>query len=297
LSSRGGLNALTVEGPKSAKKPAFTKVVKESLKSIILSGESQLGKYVSHRTLYFYGFLTGWNERIFSIELVPIFYFLIWSVVLFALKETSYGLLYLFSALIILVYFIFLHTLISTWDRIRHYFIRLARKQNGIDNMTLEDVRSLLNYTKKVFGVKTKITAEDAIVFNPDKLRKGLVANKRWRFSLNVVVILSLFLFTGAGIFGAVKGTDFLVWLGVWWYLVLIPLIPIIIASTGMILTKNEIRKLINHIPEDDFVGVLKILSEFEILGGTKSQSKNVFLFRFNKLFNISKSEISCKFC
>ncbi|MHA1737517.1 MAG: hypothetical protein ACTSXA_11385 [Candidatus Heimdallarchaeota archaeon] len=275
MSSRGGLNALTVEGPKSAKKPAFTKVVKESLKSIILSGESQLGKYVSHRTLYFYGFLTGWNERIFSIELVPIFYFLIWSVVLFALKETSYGLLYLFSALIILVYFIFLHTLISTWDRIRHYFIRLARKQNGIDNMTLEDVRSLLNYTKKVFGVKTKITAEDAIVFNPDKLRKGLVANKRWRFSLNVVVILSLFLFTGAGIFGAVKGTDFLVWLGVWWYLVLIPLIPIIIASTGMILTKNEIRKLINHIPEDDFVGVLKILSEFEILGGTKSQSKN----------------------
>ncbi|MHA1186554.1 MAG: hypothetical protein ACTSSK_06700, partial [Candidatus Heimdallarchaeota archaeon] len=256
MSSRGGLNALTVEGPKSAKKPAFTKVVKESLKSIILSGESQL---------------TGWNERIFSIELVPIFYFLIWSVVLFALKETSYGLLYLFSALIILVYFIFLHTLISTWDRIRHYFIRLARKQNGIDNMTLEDVRSLLNYTKKVFGVKTKITAEDAIVFNPDKLRKGLVANKRWRFSLNVVVILSLFLFTGAGIFGAVKGTDFLVWLGVWWYLVLIPLIPIIIASTGMILTKNEIRKLINHIPEDDFVGVLKILSEFEILGGTKS--------------------------
>jgi len=275
LSSRGGLNALTVEGPKSAKKPAFTKVVKESLKSIILSGESQLGKYVSHRTLYFYGFLTGWNERIFSIELVPIFYFLIWSIVLFALKETSYGLLYLFSALIILIYFIFLHTLISTWDRIRHYFIRLARKQNGIDNMTLEDVRSLLNYTKKVFGVKTKITAEDAIVFNPDKLRKGLVANKRWRFSLNVVVILSLFLFTGAGIFGAVKGTDFLVWLGVWWYLVLIPLIPIIIASTGMILTKNEIRKLINHIPEDDFVGVLKILSEFEILGGTKSQSKN----------------------
>ncbi|MHA1243687.1 MAG: hypothetical protein ACTSPK_05180 [Candidatus Heimdallarchaeota archaeon] len=275
MSSRGGLNALTVEGPKSAKKPAFTKVVKESLKSIILSGESQLGKYVSHRTLYFYGFLTGWNERIFSIELVPIFYFLIWSIVLFALKETSYGLLYLFSALIILIYFIFLHTLISTWDRIRHYFIRLARKQNGIDNMTLEDVRSLLNYTKKVFGVKTKITAEDAIVFNPDKLRKGLVANKRWRFSLNVVVILSLFLFTGAGIFGAVKGTDFLVWLGVWWYLVLIPLIPIIIASTGMILTKNEIRKLINHIPEDDFVGVLKILSEFEILGGTKSQSKN----------------------
>ena len=275
MSGRGGLNALTVEGPKSAKKPAFTKVVKESLKSIILSGESQLGKYVSHRTLYFYGFLTGWNDRIFSIELVPIFYFLIWSIVLFALKETSYGLLYLFSGLIILIYFIFLHTLISTWDRIRHYFIRLARKQNGIENMTLEDVRSLLNYTKKVFGVKSKITAEDAIVFNPDKLRKGLIANKRWRFSLNVEVILSLFLFTGAGIFGAVKGTDFLEWLGVWWYLVLIPLIPIIITSTGMILTKNEIRKLINHIPEDDFVGVLKILSEFEILGGTKSQSKN----------------------
>ncbi len=275
MSSRGGLNALTVEGPKSAKKPAFTKVVKESLKSIILSGESQLGKYVSHRTLYFYGFLTGWNDRIFSLELVPIFYFLIWSIVLFALKETSYGLLYLFSGLIILIYFIFLHTLISTWDRIRHYFIRLARKQNGIDNMTLEDVRSLLNYTKKVFGVKSKITAEDAIVFNPDKLRKGLIANKRWRFSLNAVVILSLFLFTGAGIFGAVKGTDFLEWLGIWWYLVLIPLIPIIITSTGMILTKNEIRKLINHIPEDDFVGVLKILSEFEILGGTKSQSKN----------------------
>ena len=136
--------------------------------------------------------------------------------------------------------------------------------------MTLEDVRSLLNYTKKIFGVKSKITAEDTIAFNPDKLRKGLIANRRWRFSLNVVVILSLFLFTGAGIFGAVNSINLITWLSDWWYLVLIPIIPIIVTSTGMIITKNEIRKLINHIPEDDFVGVLKILSEFEILGGTK---------------------------
>ena len=90
---------------------------------------------------------------------------------------------------------------------------------------------------------------------------------------MNVVVILSLFLFTGAGIFGAVEDINLLNWLGDWWYLVLIPFIPIIITSTGMIVTKNEIRKLINHIPEDDFVGVLKILSEFEILGGTKEHS------------------------
>ena len=274
MSSRGGLNALTVEGPKSAKKPAFTKVVKESLKSIILSGESQLSRYVSHRTLYFYGFLTGWNERIFSLELIPLFYFLIWSIILFALKNVSYGLLYLISGLFILVYFILLHTAISSWDRIKHYFIRLARKQKGIENMTLEDVRLLLNYTKKIFGVKSGITTEDTMEFNPEKLRKGLIKNKRWRFSLNVVVITSLLSFTGTGIIGVINNVNMLVWLSNWWFLVLIPLIPIIIISTGMIVTKNEIRKLINHIPDDNFIDVLRILNEFEILGGSKSKTK-----------------------
>lgn len=272
MSGRGGLSSLNVEGQKSAKKPAFTKVVKESLKSIILSGESQLSRYVSHRALYFYGFLTGWNERIFSMELIPIFYFLIWSIVLFALNYTSYGILYLLSGLIILIYFILLHTIISTWDKIKHYFIRLARNRKGIDNMNLEDVRLLLNYTKDVFGVKSKIATGDAMEFDPDKLRKGLTKNRAWRFSLNAVVILSLLTFTGAGIFGAINNINLLVWLGNWWYLVFIPLIPIIISSTGMIVTKNEIRKLINHIPDDDFIAVLKILNEFEILGGTKSK-------------------------
>jgi len=137
--------------------------------------------------------------------------------------------------------------------------------------MTLEDVRMLMNYTKKIFGVKSKISVEDALEFNPEKLRKGLIKNKRWRFSLNVVVILSLLSITGAGVFGAINGINLLVWLSIWWYLILIPLIPIIIISTGMTVTKNEIRKLINHIPDDDFIDVLKILNEFEILGGAKS--------------------------
>jgi hypothetical protein len=123
--------------------------------------------------------------------------------------------------------------------------------------------------------VKSKIEAEDTIAFNPEKLRKGLIANKRWRFSLNIVVIFSLLSITGAGIFGVIRDINLVTWLGEWWYLLLIPLIPIIITGTGMIITKNNIRELINHIPDDDFIGVLKILNEFEILGGTKSESKD----------------------
>ncbi len=244
--------------------------MKESLKSIILSGESQLDKFVSHRVLYFLGFLTGWDPRIFSIELLPISYFLIWSIVLFALNEIYFALIFLISGFLIFIYFILLHTVISSWDRIRRWLIRKARKRGGVKNLTLEDIKFLLIYTRKVFGVKTEVASQNGKPFSEENLRKLLQHHKYWQKILTVLVIFVLFILTGLGIYGVVIEANILNWLKDWWYFIPALFSIILIGIIGLVISKSKIRATINNIPTDKFDEVLRILNDFEVFGGKK---------------------------
>ncbi|MFW9921674.1 MAG: hypothetical protein ACFFDW_00095 [Candidatus Thorarchaeota archaeon] len=269
MSSRGGINTLNGEQSKSAK-PVFTKIVKESLKSIILSGESELEKFVSHRILYFFGFLTGWNPKIFSLEILPISYFFIWSIVLFALKEIAFGVLFLVSAMIVFLYFILLHSVISAWDRIRHWFIKRAIKRGGISNMNLDDIRFLLVYTRKIFGVKTSIEETSEKELNIEKFRYDLIAHRNWQRGINISVILTMILVTGIGIYGFIIEANILDWLCDWWFIIIILLFPTVICAIGTTIYRGIIRQTVNDIPADKFEEILKILNEFQIFGGKK---------------------------
>lgn len=242
--------------------------MKESLKSIILSGESQLDKFVSHRVLYFLGFLTGWDSRIFSLELLPIGYFLIWSIVLFALNEIQFALLFLISGLIIFIYFILLHTVISSWDRIKHWLIRRAQKRGGVKNMTLEDIKFLLIFTRKVFGVKTEVTSKNDKPFDSDNLRKTLLHHKNWQKVLTLLVIFVLICLTGLGIYGVIEEVSILEWLTDWWYIIPALFSIILIGIIGLVISKAKIRATINSIPTEKFDEVLRILNEYEVFGG-----------------------------
>ena len=268
MSSRGGIIALTSDRSISAKKPVFTKIVKESLKSIILSGESDLDKFVSHRILYILGFLTGWNSKIFSLEILPIAYFFIWSIVLFALKEINFALLFLFSAFVVFLYFILLHSAISSWSRIRHWFIARAIKRGGINNMTLEDIKFLLIYTRKVFGVKSEVEEHKIKEFDADKMRLSLKIHKRWQQTLTASVILTVLAISAAGIYGFIIEANIWDVFTQWWYLFLISLIPIFVCIIGTIVSKYLIKDNINKIPAEKFDEVLKILNEYEVFGG-----------------------------
>jgi len=244
--------------------------VKESLKSIILSGESELDKFVSHRALYFLGFLTGWNARIFSVELLPIGYFLIWSIVLFALNEIQFALLFLISGLIIFIYFILLHTVISSWDRIKHWLIRRAQKRGGVKNMTLEDIKFLLIFTRKVFGVKAEVTAKSDKPFDSENLRKMLLRHKKWQKILTALVIFVLLSLTGLGVYGVVVETNILDWLKDWWYFIPAFFSIIFVGIIGLVISKTKIRHTVNTIPLDKFDEVLRILNDYEVFGGKK---------------------------
>lgn len=270
MSSRGGIVALTNEQSKSAKKPVFTEIVKESLKSIILSGESDLNGFVSHHILYLFGYLTGWNPRIFSLEILPICYFLIWTIVLFTLNEITFALLFLISGTLIFIYFILLHSVISSWDRIKHWFINRARKRGGIKNMTLEDIKYLLIFTRKVFGVKSTLDETKIKEYDPYRMRLLLLRNKRWQHTLTLLVILTVLAITGAGIYGVVINEDIINILSDWWYLFLISILPILVGIIGTIISKYKIRENINTIPQENFEDVLQILNEFEVFGGKK---------------------------
>ncbi|NHJ85050.1 MAG: hypothetical protein FK734_06280 [Asgard group archaeon] len=259
---------------KSAKTPVSTKVVKESLKSIILSGESDLKRYVSHRFLYIFGFLTGWHPKIFSLELLPLIYFLGWAVVLYGLREYIYATFFVVAFAILFIYFLLLHSIISSWDRIKRWFIKRARKQGGIEQMTLEDIRFLLIFTRKVFRVKPSISSGEEVEFNPSELRLNLIRNKRWLFSLNITIIITLLALTASGIYGAIMNVDFLSWLWNWWYIILIAIIPSIFMIICLAISKGKIRMTINNVPADDFEEVLKVLNEFEIFGA-KSNKNN----------------------
>ncbi|MCE7744710.1 MAG: hypothetical protein GPJ52_06205 [Candidatus Heimdallarchaeota archaeon] len=267
MSSRGGIIALNGEQSQSAKTPVSTKVVKESLKSIILSGESDLNKFVSHRILYILGFVTGWNARIFSLEFLPLLYFFIWAIVMFGLRENHFGYMFLIADVIILIYFLFLHSVISAWDRIKKWFINRARKQGGIENMTLVDIKYLLIYTRKVFGVKYEISEEVTTDFNPIAFRKLLKSHKAWQYALNVSVIFELIIITGLGVYAFILDLDVLSWIINWWYFIFVILIPIFIIVICLSITKSKIKSVINTIPEEKFEEILRVLNDFEVFG------------------------------
>ncbi len=273
MPSRGGINELNNKHSNSAKTPVSTKVVKESLKSIILSGENELDKFVSHRILYIFGFLTGWNTSVFSLELIPVVYFFIWAIVLFGLREVQFGLLFLVSDFVIVFYFLLLHTVISSWSKIKHWFIKKAKKRNGIANMTLEDIKYLLIYTRKIFGVKATIPAKVETKFDPKILRKSLNANKKWQFALNITVIVELMIITGGGVYGFIQKIDILEWFVIWWYLIFVFIIPIIILIVGLVVSKAKINSYINIISEENFDEVLRVLNDFEVFGGKPAKN------------------------
>ena len=267
MSSRGGIIALNGEQSQSAKIPVSTKVVKESLKSIILSGESDLEKFVSHRILYILGFVTGWNARIFSLEFLPLLYFLIWAIVMFGLRENEFGYMFLIADVIVLIYFLFLHSVISVWDRIKKWFINRARKQGGIENMTLVDIKYLLIYTRQVFGVKHEISEEATNDFDPIAFRKLLRSHKAWQYALNASVIFELIIITGLGVYAFILKAEILTWIIDWWYFIFIFLLPILIIIICLSITKSKIKKIINIIPDDKFEEILRVLNDFEVFG------------------------------
>ena len=63
--------------------------------------------------------------------------------------------------------------------------------------MTLEDIKYLLIYTRRVFGVKASIPARTETEFDPKVLHKYLRKNKSWQFGLNITIILDLMIITG----------------------------------------------------------------------------------------------------
>ncbi|NHJ47115.1 MAG: hypothetical protein FK733_04935 [Asgard group archaeon] len=268
MSSRGGLSALNDNNSKTTKIPVSTKVVEQSLKKIILSGESALDKYISHRILYIFGFISGWNPRVVSLEFLPIAYFFTWAIILFALQENQYAYLFLGSGIGILLYFILLHAFFSSWDRIKRWLIKRARKRGGISNLTLEDVKYLMIYTRKVFGVRAVVPQKSDITFNPDKFRQLLKSNNAWRFTLNVTIIIELLAITGGGVYLFLYELDIINWLSDNWFYLFILLVPILVVIVGLVITRERIREIINSIPVEKFDEVLYILNEFKIYGG-----------------------------
>jgi hypothetical protein len=233
-----------------------------------LSGESALDKYISHRFLYLIGFINGWNPRVFSIEFLPILYFFLWAIIMFALRENEFAYMFLISATIVLIYFIILHAFISSWDRIKRWLIKRARKRGGVTNLTLDDVKYLLIYTRKIFGVEATINENPSIDFNPDDLRDLLTKNKKWQFALNISIIIELILLTGGGIIGFLLNMNMINILTDYWYYLFIFFIPIITIVIGLIISKQKIKEMINNISVEKIDEVLYILNEFQLYGG-----------------------------
>jgi hypothetical protein len=176
--------------------------------------------------------------------------------------------LFLGSGVVILVYFILLHSLFSSWDKIKRWLIKRAQKRGGISNLTLEDVKYLMIYTRKVFGVRAVVPQKPEIAFNPEKLRKLLRANRQWRFVMNITIFIELFIITGGGVYLFLYALDILSWLSVYWYYLFIFLVPILIVIIGLVISRERIREIINNIPIEKFDEVLYILNEFKIYGG-----------------------------
>ncbi|MHA1212804.1 MAG: hypothetical protein ACTSSH_10115 [Candidatus Heimdallarchaeota archaeon] len=193
------------------------------------------------------------------------------QIVLFALQAIEFAIMFLVAGLVIFLYFLLLHTVISTWDRIKRWFIKRARKSGGVSKMTLQDVKMLLIYTRKIFGVKATLAVKSKKEFRLDDLRKQLRENKRWEYALNIVVIIELLLITGAGIYAFMIELNMLDWLTKWWYLTFVLIVPIFIVIIGLSATKARVKLIINTIPAEQFDQVLKVLNEFRVFGGKTS--------------------------
>lgn len=232
-----------------------------------MRGESNLDKFVSHRFLYLLGFITGWNETLLSLEFLPIGYFLVWAIVLFSLREAVFAWIFIVIAVLLTIYFILLHTVISAWDKIKLWFINRARKRGGIQNMTLEDIKFLLIYTRRVFGVRATLQARQEEEIDLDNLRQAMIQHRRWFKVLNGCVILLLGLITSGIIYGVLTKIELIPWLQTWGWAIIVLVFPLFIPIVGLINAKQKIRELVNSIPEEQFDQVLKIINEFEILG------------------------------
>ncbi|HUU76854.1 MAG TPA: hypothetical protein VMX55_00820 [candidate division Zixibacteria bacterium] len=136
--------------------------------------------------------------------------------------------------------------------------------------MTLEDIKYLLIFTRKVFGVKSTLDETKIKEYDPYRMRLLLLRNKRWQHTLTLLVILTVLAITGAGIYGVVINEDIINILSDWWYLFLISILPILVGIIGTIISKYKIRENINTIPQENFEDVLQILNEFEVFGGKK---------------------------
>lgn len=186
---------------------------------------------------------------------------------MFGLRENDFGYMFLIVDFIVLIYFLFLHSVISAWDRIKKWFINRARKQGGIENMTLVDIKYLLIYTRKVFGVKHEISAETTNDFDPIVFRKLLKNHKAWQYALNAAVIIELVIITGLGVYAFILKTEILTWVINWWYYIFVFLIPIIIIVICLSRSKRKIKNIINIVPEEKFEEILRVLNDFEIFG------------------------------
>jgi len=191
---------------------------------------------------------------------------------MFGLQQNHFGYMFLIADAIILIYFLFLHSVISAWDRIKKWFIDRARKQGGIDKMTLDDIKYLLIYTRKVFGVKHEISVEATNDFDPIAFRKLLRSHKAWQFALNVSVILEIVIITGLGVYAFILKLEILSWLLNWWYFIFVFLIPILVIVICLSIMKIKIKNIINIIPEDKFDEILRILNDFEVFGAKSSK-------------------------
>lgn len=186
---------------------------------------------------------------------------------MFGLRENQFAYMFLIADVIVLIYFLFLHSVISAWDRIKKWFINRARKQGGIENMTLVDIKYLLIYTRQVFGVKHEISEEATTDFDPAAFRTLLRNHKAWQYTLNASVIFELIIITGLGVYAFILNLEVLSWIINWWYFIFVFLLPILIIVIFLSITKNKIKKIINIIPEDKFEEILRVLNDFEVFG------------------------------
>ncbi len=186
---------------------------------------------------------------------------------MFGLRENQFAYMFLIADVIVFIYFLFLHCVFSAWDRLKKWFINRARKQGGIENMTLVDIKYLLIYTRQVFGVKHEISEEATKDFDPITFRSLLRKHKAWQYALNATVIFELIIITGLGVYAFILDLDVLSWIINWWYFIFVFLLPILIVVIGLSITKSKIKKIINIIPEDRFEEILRVLNDFEVFG------------------------------
>jgi len=133
--------------------------------------------------------------------------------------------------------------------------------------MTLEDIKFLLIFTRKVFGVKSEVKIKNEKPFDKEGLRKLLLAHRKWQQALTGLVILVLIGLTGIGIYGFIVHANIIDWFVKWWYFIPIFFVILLIGIIGTAISKAKIRETVNSIPTDQFDNVLRLLNDFEVFG------------------------------